>query len=202
MALCVAVSEERATAHICLAARRADGLPHIEVVTSRPGTDWVIPWLISDERSAAIKNAPIAVHARGAPESSLIEAMEKAKLKVVQWSSADIANATGNLYDRVRFAIGMCSHGTDRSSCREKHDGEPSEGVRHIGQPVLNASAANALPKLTESGAFVWDRRKSPVDVAPLHGVTGALWCLTRNDKAKTPTVHTWPTQQDEEAVS
>lgn len=201
VALCVAVSEERATTHVCLAARRADGIPHIEVITSRPGTDWVVPWFTSPERSEAVRKAQIAVHARGAPESSLIGVLEKAKLKVVPWGSADIANATGSLYDRVRFAIGMCSHGNDRAHCREKdHDGEPSEGVRHMNQPVLNAAAAMALPKLTESGAFVWDRRKSQVDVAPLHGVTGALWLLTRNDKAKTPTVHAWP--EPEEAMT
>jgi hypothetical protein len=27
-----------------------------------------------------------------------------------------------------------------------------------------------------EAGAFLWDRRRSPNDAAPLHAVTGAFW--------------------------
>lgn len=43
---------------------------------------------------------------------------------------------------------------------------------------MLNVAAANAATK-PAGDAWWWDRRKSPVDVAPLIAVTGALWCLT-----------------------
>jgi hypothetical protein len=70
---------------------------------------------------------------------------------------------TGAFYDLVRAAVG---------------EGDAETGVRHRNQPILNIAAANAATK-PAGDAWWWDRRKSPVDVAPLIAVTGATWCLT-----------------------
>jgi hypothetical protein len=165
VALCVDVSWDRGTSHVGLAFMGTDGLPHVEVVASRAGTDWLAGWLTAGDRSDAVRSAPVAVQAKGAPASSLIEGLREADVNVVEWGGGDIPNATGNFYDRVRSAV----------------DAEAeSPGLRHRNQPLLNVAAATAVPKLTEGGAFMWDRKKSPTDAAPLIAVTGALWCLTR----------------------
>jgi hypothetical protein len=165
VALCVDVSWDRGTSHVGLAFMGTDGLPHVEVVASRAGTDWLAGWLTAEDRSEAVRSAPVAVQAKGAPASSLIETLREADVNVVEWAGGDIPNATGNFYDRVRAAV----------------DAEAeSPGLRHRNQPLLNVAAATAVPKATEGGAFMWDRKKSPTDAAPLIAVTGALWCLTR----------------------
>jgi len=163
VALCVETSWDRSTSFVGLATMRADGVPQVEVIASRAGVDWVIPWLTSDDRAEVVRSAPVAVQAKGAPASSLIEPMREAGINVVEWGGADLPNGTGAFYDRVRRAVG---------------EGDADAGLRHLNQPVLNLSAATTVPKLTEGGAFMWDRKKSP-SASPLICVTGALWCLT-----------------------
>jgi len=163
VALCVETSWDRSTSFVGLATMRADGVPQVEIIASRAGVDWVIPWLTSDERAEVVRSAPVAVQAKGAPASSLIEDMRDAGINVVEWGGADLPNGTGAFYDRVRRAVG---------------EGDADAGLRHLNQPVLNLSAATTVPKLTEGGAFMWDRKKSPA-ASPLICVTGALWCLT-----------------------
>lgn len=154
--LCVDVSWDRSTAHIGLAGRRVDGAPHVEVVASRAGTDWVVPWLTSDDRQRRVRDAPVVVQATaGSPAASLVDAMRDAGVSVVEWKGADLTAATGGFYDAVR------------------------EGrVWHPPWPALDLAAATAAPKMLEGGAFVWDRRKSPNDAAPLIAVTGAAWFM------------------------
>lgn len=164
VALGVDVSWDRSHSHIGLASRREDGQLHIEVIASRTGTDWVIPWLTAEERSTAVKEAPVAVQAKGAPASSLIKGMQAAGVNVVEWGGSDLGAGCGSFYDLVRAAIG---------------EGEATTQLRHRNQGLLNVAAATASTK-PMGDAWVWDRRKSPVDVAPLLAVTGATWCLLR----------------------
>ena len=166
--LCVDTSWDRTATYVGLAGWRADGLAHVEVIARRAGTSWVAEWLTSDARDAAIRGAPVAVQARGAPASSLLEDLRRAGVNVVEWGGGDLAAATGELYDRVRAAVG---------------EGKARKGLRHRGQPVLDVAAATALTR-PMGDAFVWDRKNSPSDVAPLIAVTGALWAL-QTSKAK-----------------
>ncbi|MBA3781019.1 MAG: terminase [Nocardioides sp.] len=164
IALCVDVSWDRSTSHIGLASRREDGNLHVEVIASRTGTEWVIDWLTDErERSAAVLSAPVALQAKGAPASSLIQPLREAGVNVVEWGGSDLGAGTGAFYDLVRAAVG---------------EGAAETGVRHRNQPILNIAAANAATK-PAGDAWWWDRRKSSVDVASLIAVTGASWCLT-----------------------
>ncbi len=163
LALCVDTSWDRATTHVALAALRADGLPHVEVIASRAGTDWVADWLTSPERAADVLSAPVAVQSKGAPVSSLTEALSDAGVNVIDWHGGDLGTATGAFYDRVRIAVG---------------EGNASAGLRHRSQPILNLAAATASMRPL-GDAFVWDRKKSPTDVSPLIAATGALWLLS-----------------------
>jgi hypothetical protein len=167
VALCVETSWDRSYTYVGLATTRADGLAHIEVIAQRGGVEWVAGWLTAPERSQVVREAPVAVQAKGAPASSLIEDLRAAGVNVVEWGGADLPNGTGAFYDRVRLALGIPSESPTTTT-----------GLRHRNDSVLNLSAATTVPRLTESGAFVWDRKKS-VAASPLISVTGALWCLT-----------------------
>lgn len=178
--LCVDVSWDRSTAHIALAGLREDGLAHVEIIASRAGTDWVVPWLVHTDRSEAVRSAPIAVQFSGAPASSLIDAMLAAELDVVEWKGADLGKATGAFYDLVR----------------QKH-------LRHLKQPILDVAAATAAAKPL-GDSWVWNRKGSAADAAPLVAATGAVWLIAPKapEARKNPQVHDWPDELLEEAMA
>lgn len=162
VALCVDVSWDRSTTHIGLATLRDDGLPHVEVIASRAGTDWVTQWLTDPDRSAVVRTAPVAVQAKGAPASSLIGPLTEAGVQVVDWGGTALGAATGAFYDRVRASVG---------------EGGAPTALRHRSQPLLNLAAATATTRPV-GDSWWWDRKRSPTDISPLVAVTGALWCL------------------------
>lgn len=163
VALCVDVSWDRSTSHIGLASKRADGNIHVELIASRSGTSWVSEWLTDTDRSEAVRNAPVAIQAKGAPASSLVQPLREAGVNVVEWGGSDLGAGTGAFYDLVRAAIG---------------EGSATTGLRHRNQPLLNIAAANAVSK-PAGDTWLVNRARSAVDSAPLIAVIGATWCLT-----------------------
>ncbi|MFF2493242.1 terminase large subunit domain-containing protein [Agromyces sp. NPDC058064] len=168
LTFCVDVSVDRSKAHIGVCGDREDGIPHIELIASRPNTDWVVSfprdkdgreiatgWFA--ERVAKYGTMRVVVQSRGAPASSLVDDLEKIDgVEVVKWEGADLGIGTGLMFDRVALP--------ERA------------GVRHNQQPLLDLAATVAVAKYLGDGAVVWDRRHSPADIAPLVAVTGALW--------------------------
>lgn len=151
---CVDVSGDRRTSHIAVAGLRADGRPQVEVAASRVGTAWVVDWI--RDRASAESPMQVVVQERGAPASSLIDELRQLDhVSVLPWGGADLGNATARLFDLVR-------------------DG----ALAHLPQPVLDVAAASAVPRILSDGGMAWDRRRSPVDIAPLVAATGALWFL------------------------
>lgn len=167
IALCVDVSWDRSHAYVALASTRDDGLFHVEVVARRAGTDWITPWLTSPERSEDVRGARVAVQVKGAPVASLVKELKEARVKVSEWGGSALGAATGTFYDRVRAAVG---------------EGTEAQQLRHRDQPLLNLAAATASTRPV-GDAWLWDRRRSATDVAPLIAVTGALWCLTNTPR-------------------
>jgi hypothetical protein len=163
IALCVDVSWDRSTSPHRPGLHRADGNLHVEVIASRTGTEWVKDWLTDERAFRGGPSAPVAVQAKGAPASSLITGSQRRSASTSSrgaaptWAPARARSTTSSAPLSVR--------------ARET-------GVRHRSQPILNIAAANAATK-PAGDAWWWDRRKSPVDVAPLIAVTGAAWCLT-----------------------
>lgn len=149
---CVDVSFDRSRAHIAFAGRRDDSVPHFEIVASRAGTEWVVPWM--KERADVID--AVTLQANGAPVSSLLDELREAGFTVVEWSGPELGRGTGAFYDLVR-----------------------NNGVKHLPQPVLDVAAATAVPK-PSGDAWLWDRKRSPTDIAPLIAATGAVWLLNR----------------------
>jgi hypothetical protein len=155
---CIATSHDRIKTYIAFAGRQADGSAQVEIVAERAGSDWVEGWLA--ERAEFID--ALTGQSRGAPESGLLDTLETSlDTPVIDWQGSDLAAGTGAFYDLVR-------------------DG----ALTHNPWPSLDLAAATAVPKLTEAGAFLWDGKKSPTDIAPLRAATGAVWLLTRPTEA------------------
>lgn len=153
---CVDTSQDRIKTYVAFAGRQADGSVQVEVVAERAGQEWVEAWL--RERADVID--AVTGQTRGAPVSALMGDLRAAldgEIEVVDWAGGDLPGGTGRFYDLVR-------------------DG----ALTHNPWPSLDLAAATAVPKLTEAGAFMWDRKRSPTDVAPLQAATGAVWLLTR----------------------
>jgi hypothetical protein len=86
---------------------------------------------------------------------------------VYDWVGGDVPGWTGKFYDLVR-------------------NGE----IDHNPWPSLDLAAAVAVPKLTDGGAFMWDLKRSPADIAPLQAATGAVGLLVAPSEAPVVSVY------------
>lgn len=155
------VSIDRTKAHIAVVGTREDGIPHGEIVATRQGTDWVVPWFKERAGTEKYPVMNVVLQARGAPVSSLAEDLAKIDgVNVVEWGSSDLTIATSLIYDAVSLP--------------------EAAGFRHNPQPVLDLAAATAATKYLGAGAVVWDRIKSLADIAPLVALTAAFWGMCR----------------------
>lgn len=196
----VDVSVTSPTAHVGIAGLRTDGIRHVEVVASRPGVHWVAEWFRS--RVVKYQGMRVAIQARGCPASPLIEELEAIeekdpgtgrtyKVEVVPWGGSDLVLGTLGFYNAVVLP-----------EVDEKGKPVPPErGLRHLEQAALNLAAATAEIKPMADGGWVWDRKKSATDIAPLVAVSAALWLLNQRQEVKPPPqVHAWPEELLQEA--
>lgn len=151
---CADVAADRSMASIGAAGWRADGRLHGEVAASRAGMSWIVDWFA--ERANPVDPLNVVVQSRGAPSAWLVEELAAIEgVNVIEWCGPDLAIGTGRFFDLV------------------------AEGkMRHLSQPVLDVAASCAATKALGDAAWVWDRRKSPLDISPLVAVTGAAWAL------------------------
>jgi hypothetical protein len=151
---CVATSQDRIKTYIAFAGRQESGRIQVELVAERAGQDWAEGWL--RERADIID--AVTGQTRGAPGSLHLQELKAAldgTIPVVDWQGGDLPGGTGKFYDLVRAG-----------------------DLSHNPWPSLDLAAATAVPKLTDGGAFMWDLKRSPTDVAPLQAATGAVWLL------------------------
>ncbi|WZB38612.1 terminase large subunit [Microbacterium phage Johnathan] len=175
----VDISWDRGQTYIAAAGLRADGKVHVEVVAARPGLEWVIPWLESKKRAHA--PAGVVWQKAGAPVSSLTEALESAaakpsdstfnRLHLIPWQGTELGRASGTLYDLI---VGNADVPLDERETR----------LRHRPQPALDIAVRAASIK-SAGDSWMWDRSKSPADIAPLVAVTGAAWALINKKPAR-----------------
>lgn len=161
---CLDLSWNRSTAHVGIAGYREDGLPHVEVVASRAGTDWIVPWF-TDEAKPYRKTWPIVVQV-GSPAWSLEKDLTDAGLTVLEWKGTDIPAGCGSFYDDVA-----------PPSPEEDEDPLPPR-LRRRTQPLLDLAASTAATRPL-GDSWAWDRKRSLHDAAPLVAVTGAHWGLS-----------------------
>lgn len=153
VAVAVDLSWDRSTAWIAVAGERPDGQTHVEIIERGAGVRWVMPFL--EQFCAIWKPVGVGFQAGNAPIASIgtkiSEAFEDA---AVPLNFSELARGCGLLFDAVA-----------------------AESVVHIGQAAVdNAIDAAVVRKIGD--AWVWDRRDSPLDVAPLVAITSALFIL------------------------
>jgi hypothetical protein len=150
------VTPDRQRATISLAARRSDGLLHVETVQNERGTSWVVPRLL--ELAARWQPVGIVIDP-GSPAGSLIAELQEQGLEPVLTSTRDVGQACGMFYDLVR-----------------------DDKLRHLDDPRLNLALGSARKRpLGDSGAWAWHRRDSSTDITPLVAGTLALHGLVKN---------------------
>ena len=154
VAFAVDVSWDRSTSWIVAAAVRPDGRVHVEVVASGVGTDWVLPWI--SERLEVWGPVAVAVQAHGAPASTLADPLEVlvGSARMLRLGREDLGRSCGLMFDQVS-----------------------SLSVAHTGQEQL-ADAARSAAIRPLGDAWVFDRKKSPLDIAPLMAATEAVWAV------------------------
>jgi hypothetical protein len=178
-ALAVDVSSDRSMAYIAAAGFREDGRPHVEVVAARAGTAWVLEWFTTAPEGSAVPRfkdpdlAVVTMQHNGAPVSSLTADFEEDKtpgMPYKPWAGSDLGKGTGMFFDHVTGPM-VDSEG----NAIPPADLEPV--LRHRDSPALDIAASMAVAK-PAGDSWLWDRHKSPVDIAPLVACTGALWAF------------------------
>ena len=153
LAFAVDTSWDRETTWVAVAGLRADGVPHVEIVTSHYGTDWVLPWM--RERLGTYRPVAIGLQGSGAPVSSIYDTLASDLGDVVQSiAGQDLARASGSFYDAV-----------------------VTGPLTHLGQDQLTEALRYAVVR-PSGDSWLWDRKHSPVDIAPLVAASEALYLL------------------------
>lgn len=145
----LAVSPERDWASIGIAGRNAAGKLHVErlKLVTPAGTSWVVAKCVEIWQA---KKVPIRIHKSG-PESAFIVPLRERGVEVVEVSSAEFAQATGQLIDAAN-----------------------ARDLAHIGQASLDKSLRGAALRIGGDGASMWSQRNSSVEITPLVAVTVA----------------------------
>jgi len=161
VAFAIATDKAHDWTSIAVAARRDDGLRHVEVIDRRAGTGWVVP------RVADLvgKWHPCAVVLAGSgPASSLMADLEAEGVEVLKASQQDYQRACGAFYDGI--------------AGRKAPDGQDSRDIRHAGSKelvdVLTASVRSGQ-KRAIGDTWTWDR-DIDADSSPVEAATCALW--------------------------
>jgi hypothetical protein len=170
----VDVNFQRSKAYVAVAGRRKDGHLHTEVVMAGRGTDWIIPWFLENVPGTKTPRkdsfVAVAVQARGAPASNLIKGMVEAGITVAEWGGPDLYQGCGSFFDKI-----------------VRHT------VFHRPAATLDRAAAATTAK-TIADAWVFDRRNSPVDAAPLIACAAAAWAeeMGPPETDPVPETHSW----------
>jgi hypothetical protein len=157
------VSWDRSRAAIGAAGYRSDGLPHIELVEYREGTDW-----LAGRFGEIAKRQPVlaVVFNPAGPGASLVnEVTERlpAKLEPRPMTARDQANGCGRIYDAT-----------------------VTRQLRQLGDDrLLDALRKSATRSLVD--AWAWDLKRSSGDISGLCAVTDALHGLTLYGQPKLP---------------
>lgn len=156
------VSPERTSAAVSLAAKRDDGLGHVEVMEHKRGTGWVVDYLVDRVE----RHQPAAVLCdEKSPAASLVSSLENRGVKVETVNASEHAKACGTFYDAV-----------------------DQRTVRHLGTNEL-VTAIRGASKRPLGDAWAWSRKASEVDITPLVSCTLALWAIDNKVSNREPMV-------------
>ena len=156
----VEVSDDRKWSSISLAGRRTDGRVFVQVVESERGTGWLPDRLVELRE----KWSPLAVGLNpSGPSGSLLPALGERGIEATLVSGREYGAACGMFVDHVE-----------------------EKKLAHSDQRLLSLSL-EAVAKRKMGDSFVWVARDRAVDIAPLRGVTVALFVLAKEAARPAP---------------
>lgn len=145
IAIAVDVAPDQSSASIAVAGRRADGLPHVELVATDRGMSWVVD---AAARLSVEWDALTVVVDGAGPAGGLVSGFAELGVEVLVTGARDMAQACAAFYAEVI-----------------------SGQLRHLGEPVL-ATAVAGSRKRPIGEAWGWARRDAVTDISPLVAVT------------------------------
>lgn len=162
VAFAVDMPWNRRSATIAAAGVNKSGVSHVELVDVRPETGWVVPRLVELCRT----HRPVAVTLDpSGPAGALLADLTQAGVPVI--------GTTGRAYGQA---------------CGAFLDAVVETTVRHRVELALDNAVAGAVRRFT-GDAFVWDRKRSDVDISPLVAVTLARWAYGSAAPSRRPMV-------------
>ena len=182
------IAEDRSSACICVAGRRADGQWHVEVVepghriaVGAAGIAWVLPRLV--ELVKEWKPCTTVINP-ARPEASLIVPLRNTTVNgkpidVTTPNQREVAGACGRFFDA-----------TGETATPERPQ---TTWVHHLGQPELDLSLANARQlDIGDSGAFVFVKKGSPGPLIHLNGCVLAMHGVEVKGSSVVPRSRVW----------
>lgn len=162
----VDTSWDRSTAWIAVAAQVGERV-HVELAANGLGSDWVAGWIAS--RVPTLDPVAVSWQQTGAPVSTIGEQL------------------TAAVGSEVAKPLGALDLG---KACGALHDAVSTGQIVHIGQEQLDDAARTSVVRPL-GDAWIVDRKRSPLDAAPLMAVAAALWALKSYQPAPEPTRRT-----------
>lgn len=155
-------SWDRRTTWVAAAGRRADGRIHVELAANGANDAWAAAWLA--DRVPYDELLGVGFQAERAPISTLGENFDHVKARKL--NTAELGRACGSLYDLVKDGV-----------------------IVHAGQEQLDLAvlASRARPL---GDAWVFDRKGTSYDTAPLMAVAAAVHVLLTVPRKVTPTFY------------
>lgn len=161
VAIALDVNPSRTAAAIGLAGRRADGLPHVEVVKYL--TDMGL--VVSTIKGIVQRNDPVDVVLDGAsPANSFVTELKNAGIEPTVTGSREMAAACGLIYDEITG---------------------PGHVLRHRDDELLDDAAGNVAKRDIGDGGFGWSRRLATGDISPFVCITLARYGLATHEKPR-----------------
>lgn len=169
VALAVDLSPRHDHASIGLVGVRADGLEHMQVTDSRPGTVWVVPRMVELRDTLN----PLGWAMNNATFEALEAELEKNDF---QRARRDIDPQWGQLAVLTAAELSAAA-GHMLAACRPSRNelGELVDGFRHQDQHELNVAVAAARVRQS-ADSVAWSRKDSTSEISPVVAVTEARW--------------------------
>lgn len=158
--LAIDITPERNGAAL-VAAGGVGGYVAVEVIEARDGVDWVLDRTVE---VAERWNAPVALDVVG-PAASLIPSLEGRGVTVLPMGTKDATAAAAAFYDGVL-----------------------ARRVTHLGDWRLTDAVAGAS-KRAVGDRWLWDRRRSGVNISPLVAASLAVWGVAKGEGG-VPSIH------------
>jgi len=143
------IPKDRTACAIAVAGKRADGLPHVEIIEYRRGVSWVVDRLaeLARKHEADVYCDDISGGA------SLIPELERQSVRVTRMGTREVTTATANFFDAIMAGSLRCF--------------ETEE---------MAAAVATAARRPVGESSWAWSRKLSAADATPLVSATLALW--------------------------